>query len=256
VRHLTSENVVGVLRGGERAGEYVALTAHLDHLGIGPPMNGDSIYNGAHDDAAGLAGILEVARAFSALPRRPARSVLVVGVTGEEKGLLGSDYFAAHPTVPLAGIVANVNLDAPNGAWPLHDLIVLGAEHSTLGDAARSAAAAMNLRLSPDRQPEQVFFIRSDQYSFVRRGVPALFPGAGFEDAEGRTEKNRAYLDWWGKNRYHQPSDEWDPALDYEAMAKEVRADFLMALSVALDPDRPRWRDGDVFAKLFGPAPR
>lgn len=219
-------------------------------------MKGDAIYNGAHDDAAGIAGVLEVARAFAALPKRPPRSVLVVGVTGEEKGLLGSDYFARHPTVPLSGIVANVNLDAPNGMWVPHDLIVLGAEHSSLGDAARSAATALGLRLSPDPKPEQVHFIRSDQYSFVRRGVPSLFPGLGFSDENGRSEKNLATMDWWIKNRYHQPSDEWAPALDYEAMAQEVRADFLMALSVALDPDRPRWRDGDVFAKLFGSGSR
>jgi Zn-dependent M28 family amino/carboxypeptidase len=252
VRTLTSENVVGVLKGAERAGEHVLVTAHVDHLGLGPPINGDSVYNGAQDDASGVAGVLEIARAFASLPRRPPRSVLVVGVTGEEKGLLGSDYFARHPTVPPSSIVADVNLDGPNGFWEPHDLIVLGAEHSTLGDAARSAASALGLRLSPDPQPEQVYFIRSDQYSFVRRGVPSLFPGVGFADARGRTDENRARGAWWLKNRYHQPSDEWDPSLDYEWMAKEVRADFLMALAVALDPERPRWRDGDVFAQLFG----
>jgi hypothetical protein len=252
VRTLTSENVVGVLKGAERSGEHVVVTAHLDHLGVGPPIGGDSIYNGAHDDASGVAGILEIARAFAALPKRPPRSVLVVGVTGEERGLLGSDYFARRPTVPLASIVANVNLDGPNGAWEPHDLIVLGADHSTLGDAARSAASALGLRLSPDPQPEAVHFIRSDQYSFVRRGVPSLFPGVGFADAQGRTEENRARDAWWVKNSYHLPSDEWDPSLDYEWMAKEVRADFLMTLAVALDPERPRWHDGDVFAQLFG----
>ncbi len=252
VRSLSSENVVGVLRGAERAAEYVVLTAHLDHLGIGPPMKGDAIYNGAHDDAAGVAGVLEMARAFAALPKRPARSILVVAVTGEEKGLLGSDYFAHHPTVPIDRIVADVNLDSPNGMWVPHDLIVLGAEHSTLGDAARNAAAAMGLSLSPDPKPEQVYFIRSDQYSFVRRGVPSLFPGSGFLDETGGRERNLEKIEWWVRNRYHQPSDEWDPALDYAAMAKEVRADFLIALAVAIDPERPRWREGDVFEQLFG----
>ncbi len=252
VRSLGSEHVVGVLRGGERAGEYVVLTAHIDHLGIGPPIKGDAIYNGAHDDAAGVAGVLELARAFAALPKRPARSILVVAVTGEETGLTGSDYFARHPTVPIDRIVADVNLDCPNGMWVPHDLIVLGAEHSTLGDAARSAATALGMRLSPDPKPEQVYFIRSDQYSFVRRGVPALFPGSGFADETGRPEKNVQKFEWWIRNRYHQPSDEWDPALDYAAMAKEVRADFLIALAVAVDPERPRWREGDVFEQLFG----
>ena len=254
VRRFTSENVVGILRGGERAGEHVVVSAHLDHLGIGPPMNGDAIYNGAQDDASGVSGVLALARAFTALPQRPPRSILALVVTGEEKGLLGSDYFAHHPTVQAGSLVADVNLDGPQAFWEPHDLIVLGAEHSTLGEAARSAAAALGLALSPDPQPEQVFFIRADQYSFVRRGVPSVFPNSGFADAQGGTEKNRAKAEWWTKNRYHQPSDEWDPSLDYENMAKEVRADFLIALAIALDPERPRWREGDVFAKLFGAA--
>jgi len=254
LRQFTSENVVAVLRGGERALEMVAVTAHLDHLGIGPPINGDAIYNGATDDASGVAGTIEVARAFAALPRRPARSLLVVGVTGEEKGLMGSEYFTRHPTVPIRSIVADVNLDGPSGFWEPHDLVVLGAEHSTLMDAARASTQALGLRISPDPQPEQVFFIRSDQYNFVKQGIPAIFPEAGWQDAQGNVEKNRAYEEWWTKNRYHQPSDEYDPKLDYENMAKEVRADFLMALAVAVDPERPRWNEGDVFGKMFGAA--
>ena len=121
-------------------------------------------------------------------------------------------------------------------------------------DAARASAQALGLRISPDPQPEQVFFIRSDQYNFVKQGIPAIFPEAGWQDAQGNIEKNRAYQEWWTKNRYHQPSDEYDPKLDYENMAKEVRADFLMALAVAVDPERPRWNEGDVFGKMFGAA--
>ena len=252
LRQFTSENVAGVWKGGERAQEHVVVTAHLDHLGIGPAMNGDSIYNGATDDASGVAGAIEIARAFSALPSRPARSILVLGVTGEEKGLQGSEYFANHPTVPIGSLVADVNLDGPAGFWEPHDLVVLGADHSTLLGPVRAAAGALGLLLSPDPQPEQVFFIRSDQYNFVKRGIPAVFPIRGWQDAQGKVEKNQAYDEWWTKNRYHQPSDEWDPKLDYENMAKEVRADFLIALAVALDPERPRWNDGDVFGKIFG----
>jgi peptidase M28-like protein len=258
LRQFTSENVAAVLRGGERAQEMVAVTAHLDHLGIGPPINGDAIYNGAADDASGVAGAIEVARAFAALPKRPARSLLVVGVTAEEKGLMGSEYFSRHPTVPIRSIAADVNLDGPTGFWEPHDLVVMGAEHSTLMNAVRASAQALGLGLSADPQPEQVFFIRSDQYNFVKQGVPAIFPKAGWQDAQGNVEKNRAYEEWWTKNRYHQPSDEYDPKLDFENMAKEVRADFLMTLAIALDPDRPRWNDGDAFGKMFGwngPAP-
>ncbi len=252
LRQFTSENVAGVLRGGELAREQVVITAHLDHLGIGPPIGGDAIYNGAGDDASGVSAAIEVARAFAALPQRPARSILVLGVTGEEKGLQGSEYFARHPTVPIRSIVADVNLDFPTGWWEPHDIVALGAEHSTLMNDVRAATQALGLSVSPDPEPEQVFFIRSDQYNFVKQGVPAVFPGAGRQDAEGKVEKNRAYSEWWTKNRYHQPSDEWDPKLDYENMAKEVRADFLIALAIALDPERPRWNEGDVFGKMFG----
>jgi hypothetical protein len=255
LRDFSSENVAAVMRGGERAGEYVAITAHLDHLGIGPPMNGDAIYNGAVDNASGLSAALEVARAFAALPKRPPRSILLVGVTGEEKGLQGSEYYSLHPTVPIDSIVANLNLDGVGTMFEPFDMVVLGSEHSTLERAVQASLSAMGLKQSQDPEPEQVFFIRSDQYNFVRRGIPAIFPGAGWQDEHGNIEKRKAYDDWWTKNRYHQPSDEWDPKANYENMAKETRADFLMALSVALDPDRPRWNDGDVFGKLFGKRP-
>jgi len=251
VRQVTSENVVAVLRGSERPSEYVALTGHLDHLGIGPPINGDSIYNGAVDNAAGVAGVLEIARAFASLPKRASRSILVVVVTAEEKGLQGSDYFAQHPTVPIRSIVANVNLDGIEGAWEPHDLFALGAEHSSVEAAVRFAARATGLKISPDPDPDQVYFIRSDQYSFVKQGVPSVFPHAGWLDEDGKIEKNRSHYLWWFKNRYHQPSDEWVPSLNYENMAKEIRADFLIALYLALDPERPRWNRGDIFEKLF-----
>ncbi len=251
VREFTSENVVGVLRGHERAQEYVAITAHVDHLGIGPPMNGDTIYNGALDNASGDAAAIEIARAFSALPRRPPRSILIAFVTGEEKGLLGSEYFVRHATVPIGSIVAEVNLDGVNMRWPTHDMVALGAEHSTLDQHVRAALNALGLKESPDPEPEEVFFIRSDQYNFVRQGIPSVFPRAGWLDENGTTEKNKAATDWWRKNRYHTPQDEWDPKGDYASMATETRADFLIALSVALDPQRPCWNDGDVFGKMF-----
>lgn len=252
LRDFSSDNVAAVLRGGERASEHVAITAHLDHLGIGPPMNGDTIYNGAVDNASGLSATLEVARAFAALPKRPPRSILVVGVTGEEKGLQGSEYYSLHPTVPVGSIVANLNFDTVETMFEPFDIVALGSEHSTLEHAVQASLSAMGLKQSPDPEPEQVFFIRSDQYNFVRRGIPAIFPVAGWQDEHGNIEKRKAYGEWWTKNRYHQPSDEWDPKANYENMAKSTRADFLMALSVALDPDRPRWNEGDVFGKLFG----
>ncbi|HEY2031658.1 MAG TPA: M28 family peptidase, partial [Myxococcales bacterium] len=230
VRKFDSENVVGILRGSSRAAENVVVSAHIDHLGIGPAMNGDTIYNGAIDNASGTSGMLEVARAFAALPQRPPRSIVALAVTGEEKGLQGSEYFSLHPTVPIQSIVADVNLDGVNWQFEPFDMVALGAEHSTLDTDVRAALSAMNMKESPDPEPEQVFFIRSDQYCFVKRGIPSVFPGAGWQDASGNIQERKAYDDWWTKNRYHQPSDEWDPKANYENMAKETRADFLIAL--------------------------
>ena len=253
VRKLTSENVVGVLRGSDpqRSAEYVVYTAHLDHVGRGPAVDGDDIYNGAVDDAAGTAGLIEVARAFAALPRRPPRSILFLGVTAEEKGLLGSDYFAHHPTVPITSIVANVNSDFLTGWWKPYDVLALGAEHSTLGEDVKAAAAALGLTVSPDPAPEQTYFVRSDQYSFVKKGIPAVFPSSGLKDASGGIEANRATMASWIKEHYHQPSDEWSAKTNYEAMATEVRYYFLIGLSIAMDPVRPSWNPGDIFATLF-----
>lgn len=250
LRTFTSENVVGILRG--ETSESVLMTAHLDHLGIGAPIAGDSIYNGAGDNASGCASVLEQARAFSALRKPLRRSVIALFVTGEEKGLMGSDYFAHHPTVPIESIVADVNDDGANWLWATHDLVVLGVEHSTLLRAAQAATAALGLSISPDPEPEQVSFIRSDQYSFVRRGIPSVFPGAGWKDAQGNSEKNKATDDWWTHNRYHQPSDQWDPSWSGDNMVTGVRANFLMMLSIAIDPERPRWNAGDVFESMFG----
>ena len=254
VRRVESENVAGVLRGSdpERSREYVAVSAHLDHLGRGPEVAGDSIYNGALDDASGVASVIEIARAFAALARRPPRSILFLGVTAEEKGLLGSDYYARHPTVPISSIVADVNSDGPTGWWRPRDVVALGVEHSSLEADAKSAAGALGLRLSPDPSPEQVYFIRSDQYSFVKVGIPSALPGVGYRDEAGDEKANRATTDRWLEEKYHQPSDEWDAKLDWENMAIEVRYYFLLALSVALDPGRPAWKAGDAFGQMFG----
>jgi hypothetical protein len=252
VRRFESENVVAILKGGERANEFVAISAHLDHLGVGVPIKGDTVYNGAVDNASGCSGALEVARAFTALPRRPPRSILMVFVTGEEKGLQGSEYFTNHPTVPISSIVANVNLDGVYEPFEPFDVVALGAEHSTLEKSVQAMGQVLGLGESPDPQPEQVFFIRSDQYNFVKRGIPAVFIAGGWRDESGKVDpKRKEYDEWWTTNRYHQPSDEWDPKLNYEFMAKEARAHFLVALDVALDPARPQWNRGDVFGALF-----
>jgi hypothetical protein len=251
LRDMTARNVAGILRGRDPAlgSEAVVYSAHLDHLGIGKPVNGDAIYNGAFDDAIGVAGVLEIGRAFAALRPRPDRSILCLLVTGEERGLLGSDYFARHPTVPIEKIVADINIDALTANYEATDMVVLGEEHSTLHDHIVRAARASGYTVSPDSNPEEGYFIRSDQYSFVKQGVPAAFPAAGYRDAHGDTAANRAISDAWEKNHYHQPSDEWRPEYNATWATKEAGFDFLIGLSVATTRERPRWNRGDVFEK-------
>lgn len=247
---LASPNVVGLLRGSDAAlaDEYVVFSAHLDHLGIGPPVNGDSIYNGAIDNASGVAFLIEIARAFAVLPERPRRSLLFVAVTGEESGLVGSDYFVHNPPVPLASIVADINIDG-GSLWPFNALFARGAGHSTLAAAVDAAAAAAGVPVVQDPFPEQASLVRSDQYSFIRKGVPALIVGATREPA-ART----LALDWV-RNRYHQPSDDMTQPMDFEAAARFTRDQFLIGYAVAQADARPRWNPGDFFGERFGTKP-
>lgn len=254
--HLMSENVVGRLAGSDPtlAAESVVYTAHLDHLGIGEPLAGDSIYNGALDDGSGVAGVLEVARAFASLAPRAKRSLLVVIVTAEEAGLVGSDYFVHHPTVPIASLVADVNLDGITMLFPPADVVALGAEHSSLAEPAATAARRMGLGLSPDPSPEQVYFVRSDQYSFVRAGIPSVFPDAGLKSSDPAIDGEKL-TENWNETIYHTPRDDARQPLDYEAGAKIARFDFLLGYLIAQAPARPVWNSGDFFGTTFAPRP-
>lgn len=249
ITNVTACNVIGVLPGKE-PNEVVVYSAHHDHLGIGPEINGDRIYNGALDNASGTAGIIEIARAFAALPDKPSRSIAFVAVTAEEKGLLGSDYFVMHPTIPLDRIVADINLDGITPYYEHYDVVGLGAEHSTLASHVAAAAKATGLVVSEDPDPQQVLFIRSDQYSFVKKGIPSVFPGAGEKDAHGDTRKYRELNDKWVAEHYHRPSDEWHAEDNAQWAARELQFDFLLGLSVANAAERPHWNPGDPFAAL------
>jgi len=247
---LGSPNVVGLLRGSDPqlAGEYVVFSAHLDHLGIGEPVNGDAIYNGALDNAAGVAALIEIARAFAALPERPRRSLLFVAFTGEEAGLIGSDYFVHHPPIARDSIVADINMDGVS-MWSFTSLFARGAEHSrALAAAVDAAASADGLPVVSDPFPEQASLVRSDQYSFIRMGIPSLILGAA-RDAESRAQA----LDWV-RNRYHQPSDDMSQPMDFEAAARFTRDQFLIGYGVAQADARPRWNRGDFFGERFGTA--
>src|SRR4051812_26118369 len=221
VQHLASENVVGVVRGRDAAlrKQYVALSAHWDHHGIGPAVNGDSIYNGANDNASGVADLLAVARAAAASPPTR-RSLLFVFVTAEESGLLGSAYFAQTPTVPAAQIVANLNLDGGNLLGRTRDLNVLGDTKSSLGPQLSAMVRPDGVRLSADLHPEAGYFYRSDHFSFAKAGIPAVSIGAG-TDVVGKPEGWGAQQnDDYTAHRYHQPSDEYRPDFDLTGAAQ------------------------------------
>ncbi len=245
-------NVVAVLRGSDPRlrEEYVVFTAHLDHEGIGAPLGDDAIYNGALDNASGSAVLFEIARAFASLPEPPRRSVLFIATTGEEEGLLGADYFAQHPTVPLQSIVANVNLDAIPALIATKDFVALGAEHSSLGLLAEAAARELGLEISPDSAPEQNFFIRSDQYPFVKQGVPALFLIPGSKAAEPGVDA-AARFQRYLTTVYHTPKDDMSQALDFEAAATAAKINFLIGYRVAEAGERPQWNSGDFFGAKF-----
>ena len=251
---VKSPNVVAKLEGSDPAlkNEYVVYTAHLDHVGIGEQENGDNIYNGALDNASGSAILLELARAFRGMNPAPRRSILFVSVTGEEAGLLGSDYFAHYPTVAKESMVANLNMDEDAMLWPLEDIVAFGAEHSTLQGVMEAAAKRMNLSLSPDPLPEEVVFIRSDQYSFVKQGVPAVFPVAGFKSSDPKIKPIEIFKNWEA-TRYHHPNDDMNqPGLLFDEAAKYARFMFLSGYLVASQTQRPAWNKGDFFGQRYG----
>jgi Zn-dependent M28 family amino/carboxypeptidase len=242
----TSDNVVGLLPGADQgvASEYVALTAHLDHLGVGQPQGGDSIYNGAMDNASGIATLLEAATALGRRQARPRRSLLFVAVTAEEKGLLGSDWFAEHPTVAEgSSIVADLNTDMFLPLNPLRQLLVNGLEESDLADDVRRAAAKAGIEVITDPEPERNAFVRSDQFSFIRRGTPALSLKGGF--ALGTPEHERILR--WRQERYHGVEDEVTQPVDRQAAADFNRLYPEVILEVANRATRPAWYPTSAF---------
>jgi len=252
---IQSSNIVAELKGSDPAlrDQYVVYTAHVDHLGICPAVNGDNVCHGALDNASGTSTLIEIARAYASLPQPPRRSVLFVFVTGEEMGLLGSDYFAHFPTVPLKSIVANVNIDgAPGVYFPLKDVVALGAEHSTLGDEVAAAAKVMGYDVSPDPMPEEVSFIRSDQYSFVLQGVPAVDIEDGVKSTDPKINGFEVIKKWL-VTRYHTPLDNMEQPIDFDAAAKGAVMNFLVGYQVAQHDGAPAWNKGDFFGTTFGP---
>ena len=248
--NLLSPNVIGMVRGTdpELANEYVVYTAHLDHVGVIDVDEEDTIHNGAYDNAMGVALMLETARAFAAAPAR--RSVLFIALTAEEKGLLGSDYFVNNPTVPVGSIVANINLDMPLFLYPVADLVAFGSQHSSLQGAVEAAAADEGFVFSPDPMPEENIFVRSDQFSFVRKGVPAVYLIPGFTSTDASIDGEALFRDHL-KNHYHEPTDDMGRPFHWESALRFARAHTRIGYKIADERERPGWNEGNFFGEKY-----
>ncbi|WP_084523927.1 M28 family metallopeptidase [Adhaeribacter aquaticus] len=249
---IASQNIVGIVPGSdpELKNEYVVYASHLDHLGITTPVNGDSINNGAHDNASGSAILLEMAKTYKRLDQAPKRSIIFLSCTGEELGLLGSDYFASNPVVPGNSIVANLALDMPFFLYPLKDIIPHGIQHSSLKKQVEATTQFFGLQITPDPAPEEVVFTRSDHYSFIKKGVPALFIKGGIITDDPKKDGAKIIADW-RKNIYHKIDDEMDQPFDFTGAAMHAKVNFLIGYLVAQDQERPTWNKGDFFGNKF-----
>jgi len=253
---IYSPNVVAVLPGSDPliANEYVVYSAHLDHIGElhseGDEQNKkDLINNGALDNASGVAVMLETAQLFTER-ETPRRSILFVAVTAEEKGLVGSEYFAMNPTVPQDSIVAEINLDMPLLLYEFADVIAFGAEHSSIGTSAKVAAQSYDTELSPDPFPDQNLFVRSDHYSFVKQGIPSVYLVTGVRSLD-ETVDTQPIFEGFLKDHYHKPSDDVSLPINYKAAAKFTRINTKIGELLANDPNRPTWHEGDFFGRTF-----
>lgn len=248
---FTSPEVIGVLPGSDPAlrDEYVVLMGHLDHLGVKADAKPgeDAIYNGALDNAAGVATMLEAAREFVASGKPPRRSVLFIANTGEEKGLRGADYFAAHPTVPQDKIVSVVDLDMPMLLYPFTDIVAFGGDHSTVARTIADAAKSMGVSVSQDPMPEEAIFVRSDHYRFVTRGIPGILLMTGY--ANGGEPK---WKDFFAKH-YHKVSDDLSQAILWDQGARYAELNYRISRALADADDRPLWYQGDYFGDTFAP---
>lgn len=253
---LTSPNVLGSLPGSDPAlaSEPIVFTAHLDHVGLGAPVDGDTIYNGAMDNAIGVATLLAVAEELAAQPRL-ARPILFAALTAEEKGLLGAYHLANNPPARATRFIVNVNVDMPTFPAATRDVIAWGAEHSTLGAVVDAAAAAMNFSVSPDPWPEETIFVRSDQYPFVRAGVPAVYLSSGIKPLDPAVDLAKLTDDLM-RDRYHKPSDDLTQPVDWPSAGAFARLAAELTRRIANDATTPAWRAESFFGQRFGPASR
>ncbi|NVK23651.1 MAG: M28 family peptidase [Gammaproteobacteria bacterium] len=251
---ISSPNVVAILPGSDPKlkDEYVVLTAHLDHIGLAKDVTTkDRINNGAMDNASGVSVLLETARVLAS-SEAPRRSVLFTVVTGEEKGLLGANYFVNNPTVPLNAMVANVNLDMPVLLYDFADVIAFGANHSSMGNIVETAAGQLGIGLSPDPMPEQAIFTRSDHYNFVKKGVPSVFLMTGFKSKTEGEDGGKVWGEFFA-NHYHKPTDSLDLPINYDAAKMFADVNIRIALTAANQDERPYWLEDSFFGQTFAP---
>jgi Zn-dependent M28 family amino/carboxypeptidase len=249
LRTIDSQNVIAKLEGADAGlkDEYVVYSSHWDHLGVGQPVNGDKIYNGALDNASGTATLLEIARAFTQAQPKPKRSILFLFVTAEEQGLLGSEYYATHPMYPLEKTVANINMDGVNQWGRTSDITVIGMGASDLDDYLREAAAAQNRTLVRDPESEKGFYYRSDHFNFAKVGVPALYTDSGVTFIGKDANYSKTKRDEYTNNDYHKPSDQIKPDWDLSGAVDDARLLFTVGYNVANADKFPEWKSGNEF---------
>jgi Zn-dependent M28 family amino/carboxypeptidase len=250
LRKVQMANVAGLLPGSDPKlkDQVVIYTAHHDHLGIGKPdATGDTIYNGARDNASGDAEVLSIAKAFAALTERPKRSVLILFVAGEEKGLLGSEYYARHPTFPAGRIAADINYDSGDIWGRTTDLTYTGLGKSSLSEVVQKVAATQGRTVVGDQFPEKGFFYRSDQFSFAKVGVPSIYLNSGTHFRDRPEGWGKEQMEAWETQHYHQPSDQLTPDWNFDGMVEDARVGFYAGLAIANDPQLPTWKPGDEF---------
>ena len=247
-----SHNVIGKITGSKRPDQYIIYSAHWDHLGIGQPdAKGDSIYNGAADNASGAASLLEIARAFKSLPEKPERTVIFLAVTAEEQGLLGSAWYAQHPVYPTATTVADLNTDVINTYGPTKDITYSGMGQSELEDYLSDEIKKKGRYIAPEAHPEAGHYFRSDHFSFARAGVPSLTPDAGIDNVEKGKEYGKMKQDEYTAKYYHQPGDEYDAARwNLDGGLQDIELNFLIGRRLAFETTWPGWKPGSEFKAI------
>lgn len=247
IRYAKSKNVIALWPGSRRADECIIYTAHWDHFGIDPTLEGDQIFNGARDNATGTSALIELAEAFTKLESPPSRSIVFLAVTAEEQGLLGSYYYATHPIFPATKTAADINMDALNIWGKMKDITVVGSGNSELEDYLEAAAAEQGRRVRPDPGPEKGSFYRSDHFSFAKQGIPALYTSNGIDQVEHGEEWTLAEEDKYNKEKYHKPSDEYDPNWDLSGAIDDLRLLFKVGYRLAMESTFPNWKEGNEF---------